>query len=120
VESSFFLSGIVPDFARIAHSFDARFLYPLVHFILILIESVAAKDIPPSKRGRGSLNAMLEYYCVAKMYDVVPVPWGGERIIWFMHPFWARDTIAVTKELDGGRTKGSPMAGMLCGRFRLS
>ena len=77
MKSRFFLSGIVPDFARIAHSFDARFLYPLVHFILILIESVAAKYITPSKRSWSSFNAMPEYDCVGKVYDVVSVPWGG-------------------------------------------
>jgi hypothetical protein len=49
MKSSFFLTSIVPDFARIAHSFVACFLYPHVQFILILIESVATKDIPPSK-----------------------------------------------------------------------
>ncbi len=59
MKSSFFLSGIVPDFARIAHSFDACFLDPLIHFILILIESVATKDITPGKRSWGSFNAML-------------------------------------------------------------
>ncbi len=59
MKSRFFLAGIVPDVARIAHAFDARFLYPLVHFILILIESVAAKDITPSKRSWGGFHAML-------------------------------------------------------------
>jgi hypothetical protein len=52
MKSRFFLPGIAPDFARSAHSFAVSFLEPLVHFILILIESVAAKDIPPRKRSR--------------------------------------------------------------------
>src|SRR6266567_5333884 len=120
MKSSFFLSGIVPDFARIAHSFDARFLYPLVHFILILIESVAAKDIAPSKRSWGSFNTTLEYNCVGKVDDVVPVPWNRERIVWFIHPLRARYIIAVTEELNRSRTKGSPMAGMLRVQFLLS
>src|SRR6266702_7228221 len=51
MQSSFFLPGIVPDVARIVHSFAARFLEPFVQFILVLIESVATKDIPPRKRG---------------------------------------------------------------------
>src|SRR5712691_2468271 len=109
MKSSFFLSGIMPDFARIAHSFAARFLHPLVHFILILIESVAAKDIPPSKWSWGSLHAMLEYDCVGKVDDVVPVPWGRERVARVLHPLWARYPIAVTQELNRGRAKGSPM-----------
>ena len=66
--------GIAPDFARIAHAFAARFLYPLVHLIRILKESVAAKDLPPRKRNWGRFHAMLEYYCVGKVDHVVPVP----------------------------------------------
>src|SRR6266700_4207784 len=61
MKSHFFLTGIVPDFARVAHAFVACFLYPLVHFILILIESVATKDITPSKGGWGSFHTLLEY-----------------------------------------------------------
>jgi hypothetical protein len=75
MKSRFFLSGIAPDFARIVHSFAARFLDPLVHFILILIESLAAKDIPPRKRRWGRFHAMLEYDGVGRVDDVVPVPW---------------------------------------------
>ncbi len=36
MKSSFFLPGIAPDVARSAHAFVARFLEPLVQFILIL------------------------------------------------------------------------------------
>jgi hypothetical protein len=50
MKSRFFLPGIAPDVTRIAHAFEVRFLYPLIHFILILKEPVAAKDIPPRKR----------------------------------------------------------------------
>src|SRR6266571_2031212 len=120
MKSSFFLSGIVPDFARIAHSFAACFLYPFVHFILILIESVAAKDIPPSKRSWGRFHAMLEDDGVGQVDDVVPVPWCGERIVRFMHPLWTRYPIAVTQELNRGRTKGCPMTRMICVPVRLS
>jgi hypothetical protein len=42
MKSSLFLSDVVPDVARIAHSFAACFLKPLVQFILVLIESIAA------------------------------------------------------------------------------
>src|SRR5260370_4916387 len=112
MKSRFFLPGIAPDLTRIAHAFKARFLYPLVHFILILKEPVAAKDIPPRKWRWGSFNAMLEYDGIGKVDDVVPVPGGGERIARFIDPLWARDPIAVTQELNRGRTKGCPMAGM--------
>src|SRR5258708_24314971 len=112
MKSRFFLPGIAPDFTRIAHSFKARFLYPLIHFILILKEPVAAKDIPPRKWSWGSFNAMLEHHGVGKIDDVVPVPGGGERIARFIDPLWARYPIAVTQELNRGRTKGCPMAGI--------
>src|SRR5260221_1279909 len=112
MKSRFFLPGIAPDFTRIAHSFKARFLYPLIHFILILKEPVAAKDFPPRKWSWGSFNAMLEHHGVGKIDDVVPVPGGGERIARFIDPLWARDLIAVAQELNRGRTKGCPMAGL--------
>src|SRR5438067_12093554 len=95
MQSSFFLPGIVPDVARIAHAFAARFLEPLVQFILILIESVATKDIPPRKRGWGRLHGMLENDGVGQVDDGVPIPGGGECIGRFKHPRWARCAIAV-------------------------
>ena len=75
MKSRFFLPGIAPDVARIAHAFAARFLEPLVQFILVLIESVATKDIPPRKRSWGRFHAMLEDGRVGKVDDVVPIPW---------------------------------------------
>jgi hypothetical protein len=78
MQSSFFLPGIVPDVARIVHSFAARFLEPFVQFILVLIESVATKDIPPRKRGWGRFPAMLEDDSVSQVDDGVPIPGGGE------------------------------------------
>jgi hypothetical protein len=36
MQSRFFLPGIAPDVARIAHTFVVRFLEPLVQFILIV------------------------------------------------------------------------------------
>ena len=120
MKSSFFLTSIVPDFARIAHSFGACFLYPLVQFILVLIESVATKDIAPRKRGWGRFPAMLEDDSVGQVDDGVPIPGGGECIGRFKHPRWARDLIAVTEELDRGRAKGCPMASMLSVPVRLA
>ncbi len=79
MKSRFFLPGIAPDFARIAHSFEARFLYPLIHFILILKEPVAAKDIPPRKWRWGSFNAMLEHHGVGKIGRSDGPPYGGRR-----------------------------------------
>ena len=110
MQSSFFLPGIVPDVARIAHAFAARFLEPFVQFILVLIESVATKDIPPRKRGWGRFPAMLEDDGVGQVDDGVPIPGGREGVVWFIHPRWASYPIAVTEELDRGRAKGCPMA----------
>ncbi len=95
MKSSFFPPGRAPDVARNAHAFAARFLYPLVHFIRILKESVAAKDIPPRKRNWGRFHAMLEYDCVGKVDDGVPVPGGGEYVVRFLHPLRARYSIAI-------------------------
>jgi hypothetical protein len=64
MESRFFLPGIVPDIARLAQSFAARFLHTLVQFILVLIESVAAKDLPLRNRSWGRFDAMPEDDCV--------------------------------------------------------
>ena len=45
MQGRFFLPGIAPDVARIAHAFAVRFLEPLVQFILVLVEPITAKDI---------------------------------------------------------------------------
>ena len=89
VQGRFFLPGIVPDVARIAHAFAARFLEPFAQFILVLVESVATKDIPPRKRGWGRFPAMLQDNSVGKVDDGVPVPGGGECIGRVKHPRWA-------------------------------
>src|SRR6266568_2220081 len=59
MQSRFFLPGIAPDVARIVQAFAARFLEPFIQFILVLIESVATKDIAPRKRGWSRFPAML-------------------------------------------------------------
>ena len=120
MQSRFFLPGIVPDVARIVHSFAARFLEPFVQFILVLIESVATKDIAPSKRRWSRFPTMLEDNGVGQVDDGVPIPGGGEGIGRFKHPRWASYPIAVTEELDRGRAKGCPMASMLSVLVRLA
>src|SRR5438876_11062422 len=113
MQSRFFLPGIAPDVAPIAHAFAVRFLEPLVQFMFILVEPVAAKDISPRKRSRGRFPAMLQDYVVGKVDDDVSVPWSGERIGRFPHPRRAKDPIAVAQELNRGCAKGCPMARML-------
>ena len=90
MQSRFFLPGIAPDAARILHAFAARFLEPLVQFILVLIEPIAAKDIAPRKRGWGRFPAMLEDDSVGQVDDGIPIPGGGEGIGRVKHPCWAR------------------------------
>ena len=99
---------------------SARFLEPFVQFILVLIESVATKDIPPRKRGWGRLHGMLENDGVGQVDDGVPIPGGGEGIGKLKHPRWASEPIAVTEELDRSRAKGCPMVGMLSIPLRLA
>ncbi len=81
-----------------------------IHF---LKESVAAKNIPPSKRDWDRFHAMLQYHSVGKVNDAVPIPEGGEHKVPVLHPLWAKYPIAVTKELNRGCAKGSLMADML-------
>ena len=119
MKSGLFLPGIAPAVARSAHAFAVRFLEPLVHFVLILIKAVAAKDIPPRKRSRARFPAMLEDDGVSQVDDGVSVPGDGECVGKVLYPRWARDPIAVTQELNRGRAKGSSLAGMLRVRFRL-
>src|SRR5947208_7602204 len=100
VQSCFFLPGIAPDLARIVQTFATRFLEPFVQFILVLIESVATKDIAPCKMGWGRFPTMLEDDGIGQVDDGVPIPGGGEGIGWVKHPRWASEPIAVTEELD--------------------
>ncbi len=90
MQSRFFLPRIAPDVARITHAFAACFLEPFVQFILVLIESVATKDIAPRKRGWGCFPAMLEDDSVGQVDDGVSIPGGGEGRGRFKHPRWAR------------------------------
>src|SRR2546423_4985377 len=98
MQSSFFLPSIVPDVARIVQTFAARFLEPFVQFILVLIESVATKDIAPHKRGRGGFPAVPEDEGIGQVDDGVPIPGGCEGICRVKHPHRAGYAIAVTEE----------------------
>jgi hypothetical protein len=51
VDADFFLAGIAPDFAWIGDPLGSCFLNPGTHFILVLLEPVAAKDVAPCERG---------------------------------------------------------------------
>src|SRR5205809_5006120 len=98
MQSRFFLPRIAPDVARIVHAFAARFLEPLVQFILVLIESVATKDIAPSKRRWSPFPTMLEDNGVGQVDDSVSIPRGGECIRRVKNPRRAGYAIAVTEE----------------------
>src|SRR5947207_16008430 len=95
MQSRFFLPGIAPDVTRIVYAFAARFLEPLVEFILVLIEPVATKDIPLRKRWWGRFSTMLEDDSVSQVDDGVPIPGGGEEIVRVKHPRRASKPIAV-------------------------
>src|SRR5215813_10016560 len=120
MQKCFSLPGIAPDVAWIAQALAARLLEPLVQFIFILIEPIAAKDIPPRKRSRGRFPAMLQHHDVVKVDNDVSVPGGGEYIERVPHPRRARNLIAVAQELNRGGAKGCPMACMLRIPTRLS
>ena len=59
MKSRFFLPSAAPDVARIAHALAARFLKPLVQFILVLIEPIARK------RHSAAQNAVGPFSCDA-------------------------------------------------------
>src|SRR5260370_19187718 len=100
MQSRFFLPRIAPHIARIAHAFGARFLEPFVQFILVLIESVATKDITPREWQWGRFPAMLEDDSVGQVDDGIPIPGGGESLARGKHSRWATLPIAGTEELD--------------------
>src|SRR2546423_12397983 len=109
MQSRFFLPSIAPDVARFVQAFAARFLEPLVQFILVLIQPVATKDIAPRKRRWSRFLTMLEDNGVGQVDDGVPIPGGGEGIGRVKHPHWAGYAIAATEELDRGCAKSGPM-----------
>jgi hypothetical protein len=63
---------------------------------------------------------VLEDDRVGQVDDGVPIPGGGEGRGRVKHPLGASEPIAVTEELDRGRAKGGPMAGMLGVPLRLA
>ena len=99
MQSRFFLPGIVPDVTWIAHAFAVRFLEPLVKLILVLVEPVTAKDIPPRKRCWGRFPAVLQDHVISKVDDDIPVPGGGECIGRVQHPRRARNLVRILTAL---------------------
>src|SRR5579859_3287071 len=53
VDADLFLTSIAENFAGICNSSGSCFLRPSTHFIFILVETVAAKDVTLYKGGRG-------------------------------------------------------------------
>jgi len=49
VDADFFVTGIAPNFAGVGYSFSPCFLRPFVHLVLILEESIRAKDVAACK-----------------------------------------------------------------------
>ncbi len=56
VDADFFLASIAENFAGVCNSSGSCFLRPGAHFIFILVETIAAKDVALLKRGRGNLH----------------------------------------------------------------
>ncbi len=111
VDADFFLAGIAPDFAWIGDPLDSCFLNPGTHFILVLKEPVATKDLAPCERGWRRLHEPLPDLWILCSFGMPP--WYFQHVAWIMNPCWAGDSVAFTQKLDGGGTKRTPPAGMV-------
>jgi hypothetical protein len=58
MEADFFLTSIAEDFSRVCYSFGSCFLGPSAHFIFILVEPVATKNMTLLKGYRGDLHQL--------------------------------------------------------------
>ena len=58
MNANFFLTSIAENFTRVGHSFGSCFLGPGTHFIFILVESVAAKNMALENRQWGNLHQL--------------------------------------------------------------
>ncbi len=109
VDADFFLASIAENFSRVCNSPGSCFLRPGAHFIFILVEPVAAKDVTLYKGCRGDPRQL---YAGGEIIGVLRPPGGGEDVTWMVYPLWTRDAVAMTEELDRGCTEGSPTACM--------
>ena len=116
VDADFFLTSITENFSGVCNSSGSCFLRPGAHFIFILVEPVAAKDVALYK---GCWCNLHQLYAGGETIGVFWPPGAGQDITWIVYPLRTGDIIAVTKEFYRGRTEGSPTAGVFSVSFWL-
>src|SRR5579859_3559160 len=105
VNADFFLASVTENFSRICNSSGSRFLRPGAHFIFILVQPVAAKDMTLYKGHRGSMHQL---YAGSQITRIFRPPGSGENVTWIVYPLRTGDVIAVAKKLNRGCAEGSP------------
>ena len=111
VDANFFLAGIAPGFAGVGDPSGPCFLNPGTHFILVLVEPVATKDLAPGESPWCRLHEPLPNLWI--ICSLSMPPGCLQRVAWIMNPWWAGDVIAFAQELDGGGAKSAPAVGKL-------
>ena len=106
MNADFFLSSVAPNIAGVRDPLSPCFLNPGTHFILVLIEPVAAKDLAPCESLRCRLYEPLQDIWIICSFGMPP--WCFQYVDWVMNPLWAENSIAFTQKLDSGGTKGTP------------
>ena len=111
MNADFFLPGIAPGLAGIGYPLISCFLHPGAHFILVLIEPVATKDLAPGESPWCRLHKPLPDLWIICSLGMPPR--CLQRVAWIMNPWWASDVIAFAQKLDGGGAKRTPAVGKL-------
>ena len=105
VDTDLFLTSIAENFSRVCYPLGSCFLRPGTHFIFILVEPIAAKDVTPYKGGWGDPH---QFYTGGESIGVLRPPGSDEDVTWMVYPLGTGDVIAMAEELDRGCTEGSP------------
>src|SRR5947199_6992516 len=95
MDADFFITGIVPNFARVCYAFSPCFLSPFVHLVLILEQPVTAKDIVACKRGWCAFYEIVSHGWVIGLWCMPPGGWQG--IVWVAGPVWAGNVVAFAQ-----------------------
>ena len=77
VDDDFFFTSITENFSRVRNSLGSCLLCPGAHFIFILVEPVAAKDVALHKGCRGDPHQL---YAGGEIIGVFRPPGGCEDV----------------------------------------
>src|SRR5205085_6481391 len=111
VNADFFLTSIAPDFAGVGYPLSPCFLNPGTHFILVLIEPVATKNLALCESPWCRLHEPFPDLWIICSFGIPP--WRFQHVAWIMNPLRTGDIIAFTQKLDSGGAKRTPAVGKL-------